>query len=320
MTTPAAHPPQLPAAPAAPTVPVLKDIIWDRFVRALDIKRRLHVQRAFLDELTRVTRGKRFHIRNDIVWNAMVDVRHQLVTDLYSLTVEMRHGIKARYPNAKVSKTKRGLFIEIRDHHLASLTRTYVPHPDDDQDEIARYTKTKAEMFARLFPNCTTDSPSAAEIEDLCETFRLRMVPLGDDRNKNRAHAQEGDFGQAKMLSNFELEALFDYTEKLLEDLSLVSALSSFARQNMNHADCKETSADMVDLILFEHISDVRRLTATRTRDELYARLHEIDDAAQADETDEHEKLHFNDRQFAAPFEDIVAFYAAGGVRAVNRQ
>lgn len=318
MTTPAPNPPSMSTtAPTHPApVPVLKDIIWERYVRALDIKRRLHVQHAFVNELTHVTRGKRFHIRNDIVWQAMNDVRAMLVTDLYSLSVELRHGIKARYPNAKVSKTKRGLFIEIRDHHLASLTRAYVPHPDDDEYEVALYTKTKARMFARLFPNCTTDSPSATDLEDLCEEFRLKMVPLGEDRNKNRAHAQEGDFGLAKMLSNPELEALFEYLEDLLESLSLISALSSFGGDNMNHADCTETAADLTDQILFGNISDVTRLTATRTREQLYARLHEIDDAAQ---DAEHDKLHFNDRQFKAPFEDFLALLV-GGVRAVNPQ
>lgn len=318
-----AHPPQVPApTPVAPTVPGLKDIIWERFIKALDIKRRLHVVRPFADELTRVTRGKPFRFRNDIVWRAMLDVRDKLVIDLCSLTVEMRHGMKPIDPKAHNSfrggfKRKRGLFIEIRDHHLASLTRTYVPHPDDDEYEIERYTDTKAQTFGRLFPNCTTDSPSAADIEHLCEAFRLKMVPLQDDRNKNRAHALEGDVGTAKMLWVPELDALFEYVEDLLEDLSMLSALSSLCETNMNHADCKETAADMVDLILFGNISDVRQLTATRTRNELYVRLHEIDDAARADETDEHDKRHFNDRQFGAPFEDWIVM-VAGGVRVVH--
>lgn len=314
MTSQAQHPPQAPATstPAAPTVPVLHDIIWERFMKALHIKRRLPVVHAFADELTRVTRGKPYRFRNDIVWRAMLDVRDKLVIDLYSLTVEMRHGIKARYPDARVSKTKRGLFIELRDHHLASLTRTYVPHPDDDGFEIKHHTEGKAETFARLFPNCTAESPGVADVEDLCEEFRLKMVPLGDDRNKNRAHALEGDAGTAKMLWVPEFADCFDYTEKLLEDLSLLSAGACFGRTNMNNADCKETSADMVDMILLGNISDVRRLTATRTRDELYTRLHEIDDAAQADETDKHDKHHFNDRQFGPPFEDWVVALADG--------
>ncbi|MGE0869773.1 MAG: hypothetical protein AB7P03_14505 [Kofleriaceae bacterium] len=312
MTTPAPHPPQVPATstPAVPTVPVLKDIIWERYIQALHIKRRLPVMHAFSTELDRVTRAKPFRFRNDIVWRAMLDVRDKLVIDLYSLTVEMRHGIRARYPNARVSKTKRGLFIEIRDHHLARLTRTYVPHPDDDEFEIEMHTEGKAKIFARLFPKCTTESPSAADIEDLCEEFRLKMVPLGDDRNKNRAHPLEGDAGTAKMLWVPEFEDCFDYVERLLEDLSLLSAGGSFGRTNMNHADCQETSADMVDLIVFGNISDVRRLTATRTRNELYARLHEIDDAVQADETDQHDKHYFNDRQFGPPFEDWVVVLA----------
>jgi hypothetical protein len=244
------HPPVYTMSVAAPA-PILKDIIWERFVRALDIKRRLHVMRAFVNELDSTSRGEPFRIRNDIVWNAMLDVRDKLVIDLYSLTVEMRHGMKPVDPKAQHSyrggfKRKRGLFIEIRDHHLASLTRTYVPDATDDEYEIKIHTEGKAQAFARLFPNCTTNLPSAADLDDLCERFRVRMVPLGDDRNKNRAHAQEGDAGTAKMLSAPELEALFKYVEDLLEDLSMVNTLSSLGRTNMNHADCKETSVDLV--------------------------------------------------------------------------
>jgi hypothetical protein len=299
------------ATPATvPPVPILKDIIWERFMRALNIKRRLHVMSAFVNELDRTSRGEPFRIRNDIVWNAMLDVRDKLVIDLYSLTVEMRHGMKPIDPTAQGSyrggfKRKRGLFIEIRDNHLSSVTRTHVPEPDDDEYLIEVDTATKAQAFARLFPNCTTDSPSAADIEDLCERFRVHMIPLGDDRNKNRAHVQEGDAGTAKMLSVPELEALFEYVEDLLEDLSLVSEFSSFGRTDMNHADLKETSADLVDLILLGNFSDVRRFTSKRTRDELYARLHDMHDASASAETgDDERELHFNDRQFAETFED----------------
>lgn len=307
MTTPAPNPQQIPATstPAAPSVSVLKDIIWERFYKAQHIKRRLFVMRSFADELDRVRRGKPFRPRNDIVWNAMLDVRDKLVIDLCSLTVEMRHGMKPLEKSAQKSfrgtkKWRRGLFVEIRDHHLASLTRAYVPHPDDDKYEIETHTEGKAKIFARLFPNCTTDSPSTADVEGLCEEFRLKMVDLEDDRHKNRAHAYEGDVGTVKMLWVPELESLFDYTEKVLQGLSIVSAGSYLVPDDLNNSDCKETSADMVDLILLGSINDVRQLTATRTRDELYARLHEIDDAEQADETDRRNKLHFNDRQFRA--------------------
>jgi hypothetical protein len=229
----------------------------------------------------------------------------------------MRHGMKPIDPKAQGSfrgsfKRKRGLFIEIRDHHCASLRRTYVPDPADDEFEISMDTKSQAQTFARLFPNCTTDSPAPADIEELCERFRIATGELGDDRNKNRAHALEGDAGLAKMLWLPELTTLFDRVEELLEDLSLVSEGASFGGDNLNHADCTKTAADIVDLILLGNINDVRRLTAKRTRDELYARLHDIDDAATASKN-EHHKVHFNDRQFGEPFEDWMIHLAANG-------
>jgi hypothetical protein len=297
------------ATTPVPAVPVLKDIIWERYIKALGIKRRLHVISAFADELDRSTRRKSFRFRNDIVWHAMLDVRDKLVIDLCSLTVEMRHGMKPLDPKAKDEyrgsfKRKRGLFIEIRDHHLASLTRAYVPHPDDDAYEVARSTETRADTFARMFPNCTADSPSAADLENLCERFRVHMIPLRNDRNKNRAHALEGDARLARMLWVPEVAGLFAYLEELLEDLSLVSSGNAFGRSNLNHASCEETAADMVDLILFGNISNVRRLTAKGGRDQLYSLLHEIHDASTATEAGDARELYFNDCQFGPPFED----------------
>ena len=69
---------------------------------------------------------------------------------------------------------------------------------------------------------------------------------------------------------------------------------------------------------MFGNISDVAHglQCPLGPRDELYARLHEIDDAAH---DPKHEKLHFNDRQFTQPFEDFLALLNAG-VRAVNPQ
>ena len=289
-----------------PPVPVLKDIIWERFIKALDIKRRLHVMRAFTDELVRTSRGQTFSIRNDIVWNAMLDVRDKLVIDLYSLTVEMRHGIEP--PGGGVSRRflrKRGLFIEVRDHHLASLTRSYVAPPSRDPYLVSLHTKSRAEAFARLFPTCTADSPSAADVEDLCERFRVQLAPVGDDRNKNRAHALEGEAGTVAMLSMPALDAVFKYVEGVIEDMSIVSQGAAFARQDLNHADPKETARDLVDQILFGHVSDVNRLLTKRTRDELYARLHEIDDNPPPPDPEEQQlDLRFNDRHIGPPFEE----------------
>ncbi len=48
-------------------VPVLQQIIWDRYMQLLGVKRRLHVVRAFADELDHVKRGKPWRNRNSIV-------------------------------------------------------------------------------------------------------------------------------------------------------------------------------------------------------------------------------------------------------------
>ena len=262
--------------------------------------------RAFVNELDDVTRRKRFQIRNDVVWNMLLDLRDKLVIDLYSFTIALRHGVRPPTTNVGHEFMRRkGLFFYLRDHYLADFRRTYVPHPDDDEYEIAESTTGKAQIFSSLFPTCTGDSPDRADMEALCETFRKSMVQLGRDRNKNRAHAHEGDAGQALMLSVDDLEQLFVQCEDMLENLSLASAGPCFGGGNLNAADTGETATDLVDLILFGNVSDLRRLLHRRTRDQLYARLHEIDDMRLADgERDRHD--FFNVRQFDPAFEGFV--------------
>lgn len=285
--------------------PSLADLLWARFSILLGIKRRVHFLRAFVDELHAVTRRKRFQIRNDIVWNMVLDARDKCVIDLYSLSVEMRHGMQPFDPGARVNMRKRGMFRIIRDHYCADLSSVSVRRAGDDEFEFKVMSEGRAKHFARLFPGCAASSPSARDVEQLCERFRLAMIPLGKDRNKNRAHVHEGDFGKVPMQSVEQLEKLFADCEMLLEDLSLVSPRAAvFGRQNMNHAHCPSTAADLVDLILFGHTRDVVRTRGSRSRDGLLARLHEIDDERLADGDDK--QLSFNQRQFDPSFEGFA--------------
>lgn len=290
----------------APAPPALSDLLWDRYARLLGVKRRIYVLRAFFDELATVARKKHFQVRNDIVWNMTLDARDKCVIDLYSLTVEMRHGMKPLDPSLTTTPGggKRGLFRLVMDHHRASLTRTYLRNSGDNDDEFNLGTKERAALFAGLFPGCSTESPSPQDVELLCERFRLAMVPLGKDRNKNRAHVHEGDFGTVPMQSIEQLEKLFDFCETLLEDLSLASGGPSFVTTNMNRSHCPSTAADLADLVLFGNSREIARLQKGRTRDALLARLHEIDDLRQGEGATE--KLCFNQRQFDPTFDGFA--------------
>lgn len=289
------------------SAPPLRDLIGDAFGTLLGIRRRLYVMRAFVDELNRVTRGKQFQIRNDVVWNMLLDYRDKLVIALYSFSVALRHGI--RPPSGHVSHefmAKEGLFFYLRNHYLGDFRPTYAPHPDDDEYEIEQSATGKAEIFRTLFPTCAGETPTCADIEALCERFRQSMVQLGRDRNKNRAHAHEGDAGQARMHSVDDLERLFRECEEMLENLSLASAGPSFGGGDLNAADTAETATDLVDVILFGNVSDIRRLVQNRTRDQLYARLHEIDDEIRT--VGDHDRdTFFNTRQFDPAFQDFIA-------------
>lgn len=297
-----------PSANSPPVVlpPPLHELIWSRYRKLLDIKRRLYWMRAYLTELERVTRLKRFTIRNDVLWNMCLDTRDKCVIDLYSFSVELRHGIPPKDPKAGRNReqlAKRGFFIELRDHYASALCRTYTEHPDDDLDEVERSRRSTAEHFEKLFPGVAHDVATKEDIENLCESFRLKMVPVGRDRNQNRAHVYEGEPGQAKMHSIDELRDLFDYTERMFRSLSLVSAGADLDGGNMNVASCNDTAIDVVDMILLGHRSELESLFSRRSRDDLYARLHEFDDAGQQDEDDEGPGYrHFNDYRFSMEF------------------
>ncbi len=92
----------------------------------------------------------------------------------------------------------------------------------------------------------------------------------------------------------------------MLENLSLASAGPSFGGGDLNAADTGETATDLVDVILFGNISDIRRLLQNRTRDQLYARLHEIDDERRTEGEQDADDF-FNTRQFDPAFEDFIA-------------
>lgn len=315
---------------ATPKPKNLDDLLWERYSALLHIKRRLYFLEAFQEELHAVTQGKRFHIRNGILWRMALDCRDKLAIDLYSWSVELRHGVRPKPEHlTKIpgGKKKKGLFYILRERHRSELQREYTAKPGDDEDELRSAWRHRAERFDRLFPgafqaDAEQDSdteeatceegpprlqegtsptcPSPADLDDLCESFRLKMEPLGLDRNKNRAHAFEGDIGTAKMLSLHELSELFSYAEQLLEDLSFVSSGASYARANMNDARCDETARDLVDQIVLGYCEELKELFKSRSRDGTYARLHQMDQAREPVENDR--DRYFNDLRFEPEF------------------
>ena len=194
--------------------PPLDELLWQCYSKLLVIKRRLHFLQAYSKASDTVTRGKPFRIRNDIVYNMVLDVRDKCVIDLYSLTVGMRHGVRPLDTDVKPPNLrKKGLFFHIRESYSSCLCRTYERQHNDWSKKFAIHTKSLAERFDRVFPSCSGDTPSTHDVDQLCEQFRIKMYPLGQDRHKNRAHAYEDDLGDAQMHSFPELADLFKYTE-----------------------------------------------------------------------------------------------------------
>lgn len=280
------------SSPPQPAPKSLADLIDERWHDLMAIRRRLYFLHAFQDEMKRLVRGKSFRPRNDIMWRMALDHRDKCYIDLYSFTVEMRHWMpfldrrgQIRQPDQRaINRTDPGLFYQIRQHHVASLSRTHVPDPRDHRDEIDMAAASKEKRFKRWFPSCQADSPTATDLDHLCLTVQVKMCHLGKDRNQNRAHYFEAKrrakrIGQTtRMLDLTELDHLFQYCDDLLEDLSILSRGPALASGNMNVASCEHTARDLADLVLLGDVEDVRKLIRDGRRDEFYARMHEIHD------------------------------------------
>jgi hypothetical protein len=291
--------------PTVTTLPSLKDVLWERWARLLIVKRRLYFLKAFERELLRVTRGKTFSARNDVIWHMVLDSRDKCVIDLCSATVEMGHGV------GDAKKVKRdqhyqappGLFKLLRDHYRAQLSRVYAGSKGSELD--GRIAPARAAIFHKLFPDAVGNVPSAADIEAIAYRLFQRTGNLRNDRNKHRAHVYESLAGTAKMHSTQDLDDLFAYCEGLISDLAAVGLRESFGGGDMNNANVDETATDLIELILFGHADDVAVLFRDRSREDVYAELHTLD-AAEHPKPQAYENVHFNDRQYGLKFSQAL--------------
>jgi hypothetical protein len=248
------------------------DALLDPFERSLmEIARRQYVMEAFTTDLDRVTRGNPFRIRNGIMWMLLLDTRDMLVVHLASW--------------AKGVLQEVGLFGNLQADHSGSLPRA-LPNRDggDEPEWVRRHNKERREgehaaAFTRLFPNAGAH-PDGAAFDELRKAFRLRMKPLFDDRNWNRAHVFEKVSGTTAMLNFSDLRGLLSYAEQFLGDIAMVGCHSMTDRPELNVPSAEDVAPELVDVLLLGDSERAARLRGQLAREDFYAQLHARFEAA----------------------------------------
>ncbi len=232
----------------------LVESINDQQMKLLEIKRRLHVLRAFVSDLETVTRGKPFRIWDDLAWMMVLDSRDALVIHLASFAKGLhRHHLA-----------------DIVHPHLKKLRRSPKREEGEVVDEYDPSVNSYADAFQRLFPACTKKSPGKSDIAALRDRLRVRVDLLRQDRNQNRAHVFELG-GNARMLSIDELADVFDHIEQILNDLRLLASNGTMGMDGvLSMVNPRFTARIFVDRILLGTRAD-----PPAEREAIYDQLHQ---------------------------------------------
>lgn len=227
------------------------------------IKRRLYFLEAFEQGLQKIASDKPYLPRNDIVYALIFDSWDMLVIDIASLCKDMlgRGGffniLKNHVNQLKPSKKAQYTAPEPMVNYIGQepTIQQKLKHKLEMQEEfLALLVKNNHDAFYRLFPNSKGRQGRLKheDVDDLIKQFEDIAGPFIADRNKHRAHRyerREMAIG-IKSLDIKEISQNFERLEKILNDIRLVSELSTFAYNDMNFADSKATADDLIFLIL----------------------------------------------------------------------
>jgi hypothetical protein len=244
-------------------------------------------------ELARARRNKLFIIYHDLTSNMFLGEADMVVVDLASWA----------YGFYK----KRGLLRSLQGKDLDALRLDceYEPggvinldgkeHPEIDRHLENLMRAHRQDAFNRLFPGGTTgpkpNTPSPADIDELCTRLHAQFKALRDDRNQHRAHRYENGKVTGAALSLADVTKYLEACQALLSDIRYLSSNSHFAATLPVPPEDDEYAQDVVDLIL---LGDMRTIIDAeygpknakgtshgfyhQRRKAHYDRLHELDD------------------------------------------
>lgn len=251
--------------PAVAVIPV-EEFLHDEHIALLELERRQHLLEAIDAEWPRITRGKPYWIHDDSMFRAITDVDAMNVVDLCSWCIGAADADASLLQRAK-------------NHYIADLPPvrrwTLARHESED----SYLTRLTDEGFIaarqRLFPKAQGRTLREADVEELIKSFAKRVLPLKDDRNKNRAHAYEHKtHGTAPMLDLADVKKLYRDARQLLNDLCLVAFGSTWADVDLTSNNVSLSAEDMLDVVFLPNWFRREMAGSGMSREAIYEALH----------------------------------------------
>lgn len=251
----------------------IDDLVWDYEKRILTLKKRYFYIKAILDELTKITGGREFKIRNSILWQMLSDSYSMLIIDMASLYRSMAEqgGFFNQLKNHS-AKLRRTSYRKIEAPSPNIIEDTSSPLDDQSRNQIERELKehfqklvasNMEEQLVFLFPQLKGNpdkSISHKEIDDLKNRIMKRADEVLNDRDNLRAHRyQQGDEDKAKMagLSLKQVGEHFEYLEGFMNAVRMVTLSGSMTYTDTNNANTERTAQDVADIIAMGSINQV---------------------------------------------------------------
>lgn len=250
----------------------LEDLLSEIEYKVLQIKKRFYSIKAILDELKKVTGDKKFTIKNDIIWQMVIDSYEMLIIDLASLYRGMcegggffgqlkSHSSELRKRSHRKMEVGEPMLVENTNHRFTEKDRKRFID-EMKQDTRKMLAKGIQDSLLELFPELKDSVYMKAKhnhIEALKNRFWEMSKELVQDRDDVRAHKYEGKpiDSNAEKITPEKLEEHFTRLEKMLNAIRIAGLNSSFGYSNMNWSDVDRTAQDVVDLAMNGYINDL---------------------------------------------------------------
>lgn len=236
--------------------PTLENLLQEIEKNVTVIKKRFYYLNNFVDEVNKVTFEKRLIIRNDIIWQMLVDSYAMLVIDLASLC----HGMIE--PGGFFNKLKEfSGELRVKSYRKIADTEIIGSAPSDLKNRIQVDFKKAAaqhikDAFFRLFPDLQGSDEMKANdkhINALKTRFVTFAAEVRNDRDKYHAHRYQKKKGnintQSLKLTLAKIETHFEHLEQIISDISLVTTNTSHVYSDLNADISDSTCRDLVDLV-----------------------------------------------------------------------
>lgn len=226
--------------------------------RVVSLRARHGFLSGFESELRSATRDKTFAIWNRSVWAMVLDHRDMLISDLASL--------------ARATYGEDGLLGRLQ-AFASRFHRRRESAGDEPRFSGKMLDALHSNAFTRLFPACVHRHATASDFDGLASRYFDLARPITAAVAANRARGLDGP-GNASMLHLEGIEAFLASTERMLNDLRLISVGSPVGFQEAAEISAHESQLELVDMILHGSLSRAAQLAGRRSRDALHAALH----------------------------------------------